>query len=388
MEYWLVKQIMNNQNKIVMRKLILIGILSLITGIGSTWSQTDCSSAIPVCNDNSYAGGSPGFGVQELNASNRGCLTANEHQSTWFGFSPQLTGTIQFSITPAAGPPTDYDFAIWGPFPPGTGCPITSTPIRCSYSAVTTATGLNGTALDVTEGAGGDGWVQQLVIGPAQVGQIYYLLVDNWTGNSNPFTLDWTLVPTNILDCTPPLPVQLLNFDAHAQGAENNVWWTTVSEYNSSHFIIEKSSDAVYYQELGRLSAAGNSNQTLEYSLIDPNPFPTTYYRIVQVDMNGDSKTYGPVVIENSKAGAFSVANVYPNPANESFFIDIYSKEAKPANVLIYDSYGHEIFSEVIQVEGLLQHEIQTTSWSSGIYIIKVGTDDDQAKEVRRVVIQ
>lgn len=370
-----------------MKKVLPISILVFCL-ISEIHAQQDCSTAIPVCSDASYAGGSPGPGVEELNATNQGCLLNGENQSTWFGFSPQLTGTIQFSISPAAGPATDYDFAIWGPFPPGTGCPITSSPLRCSYSDDTTPTGLNGTAVDWTEGWPGDGWVQQLTIGAGQIGMVYYLLVDNWSGNSNPFTLDWTLSPSNILDCTPPLPVQFLNFEATPMEDVNDVWWTTATEVNSSHFIIEKSSDAIHYSEIARKSAAGNSNSMLEYSIIDKNPYATTYYRIIQVDLNGDSKTYGPVVVNNENAAGLLVNKVFPNPAHESFFIDIYAKESIPVDIYVFDSFGKEVFSEMISVEGQVNHEINSSTWTSGVYIVKIVNEDLGMNEIRRMIKQ
>ncbi len=370
-----------------MKKLLLLTSLMTCFSIAVLQAQTNCSSAIPVCSDASFAGGSPGFGVQELNASNRGCLVANEHQSTWFGFSPQLTGTIQFLISPAAGPATDYDFAIWGPFPPGTGCPITSTPTRCSYSDNTTPTGLTATALDFTEDFTGDGFVNQLTIGVAQIGQVYFLLVDNWTGNSNPFTLDWTLAPVNILDCTPPLPVEMLTFEAYPNKKVNEIFWTTQTEVNSAYFMIEKSNDAVNYSELGRTTAAGNSNVLLDYSFVDESPYPVTYYRIKQVDKNGQSKTYGPMVVNNEQASGLAVENVYPNPASESFFVDIFAKEALPVDIFVYDSYGQLIHTEMVEVEGKVNHEIKSSTWPSGIYIIKMINDSYGLNEVRRVVI-
>jgi hypothetical protein len=241
--------------------------------------------------------------------------------------------------------------------------------------------------LDVSEPFSGDGWVQQLVIGAAQVGQVYFLLVDNWTGNSNPFTLDWTLAPVNILDCTPPLPVEMLNFEAYPNQQVNDIFWTTASEVNSDHFVIEKSNDAINYYELGRTTAAGNSNTMLDYSFVDQKPYAVTYYRIRQVDKNGQSKTYGPMVVNNENASGLSLENVYPNPANESFFVDVYSKEAVPVDIFVYDSYGKLVHTEMVEIEGKVNHEIQSSDWASGIYVIKMINESHGFNEVRRVII-
>lgn len=70
--------------------------------------------------------------TNELNASNRGCLTANEASSSfWFQVCFTSNGTFQFYIDPS-GNRNDFDFAIWNT----TTCPPTTAPIRCSWAAV------------------------------------------------------------------------------------------------------------------------------------------------------------------------------------------------------------------------------------------------------------
>jgi hypothetical protein len=42
--------------------------------------------------------------------------------------------------------------------------PPAAAPLRCSYSGLPGNTGLNNTALDFSEGAGGNGWVNRLSV--------------------------------------------------------------------------------------------------------------------------------------------------------------------------------------------------------------------------------
>ena len=76
---------------------------------------TNCLGATTICSDNTFSGNSSGFGTQELNSSNDGCLSG-EHQSSWYFFQATAAGTIEFTISPQNGT-DDYDFAIWGPYP-------------------------------------------------------------------------------------------------------------------------------------------------------------------------------------------------------------------------------------------------------------------------------
>ncbi len=362
------------------------GICATDPGAAGTSSQ-NCNGAIPICSDASFAGNSNGFDVQELGVANQGCLIGNEHQTTWFGFSPQLVGTIQLTISPTIGL-VDYDFAIWGPYPPGTGCPVTGAPLRCSFSAVTGPTGLLTGQGDVTEGAGGNSWVDPIVVGGAQIGQVYYLVVDNFTANTTPFTLDWTLSTPGMLDCTPPLPVELANFGGYPSGSVNHLNWSTTTEINSDHFIVEKSIDAQSFTEFTRIDGAGNSNSLLAYSSLDENPYATTYYRLKQVDLNGDFKYFGPIMITNNEVAEFVVQSIYPTPADHSFFINMFSKNESNIEIQIFDSFGKMVSSQASLIHGQNTIEIQSIEWSSGLYIVKIIDEKQQLISINKMMIE
>jgi hypothetical protein len=119
-------------------------------------------------------------------------------------------------------------------------------------------------AADLTEGAGGDQWLQNLTVG---VDQVYMLYVSNVSANSSSANI--TFSNTGILTCGFFLPVELLQFDAKAAEAHVDVLWTTVSETSSAWFNVQRSADGEHFTQIGRVNAAGNSVQTLDYSLKD-----------------------------------------------------------------------------------------------------------------------
>ncbi|MBK6830501.1 MAG: hypothetical protein IPG92_07060 [Flavobacteriales bacterium] len=165
---------------------------------------SDCLGAFEVCsNQNINLAPSSGGNVDDLTAVNRGCLLGGETQGAWFRFRASVAGNLAFSINVTGG--TDYDFAVWGPYSTAPTCiPLgpPGPPIRCSWSALPTSTGLNYTALDATEGAGGDAWVSDI---PVALGDQFLLYVDNWTNNSTIFNLVWNNQPPNLLDCSRPI---------------------------------------------------------------------------------------------------------------------------------------------------------------------------------------
>ncbi len=146
-------------------------------------AQTDCIGAFTLCSNASFNNNSNNIGCSsDLNSSNSGCLISFERQGTWYIFSPSIAGTLFFNISPT-NPLDDYDFAVWGPYPNGSNvntiCPVSNSPLRCSYSALTGNTGLGPfpvSMLDLTEGAAGDKWVRYLDV---FVGEVYLLYIDN-----------------------------------------------------------------------------------------------------------------------------------------------------------------------------------------------------------------
>ena len=100
-----------------------------------------------------------------------------------------------------------------------------------------------------------------------------------------------------------PLPVELSQFDGIPYPTFNNIKWSTESENNSSHFDLEGSNDGEYWGLITTKSAMGNSTTKTKYYYIDYNLEEIYYYRLVQYDFDGNSKTYGPIVIQKPISG-------------------------------------------------------------------------------------
>lgn len=96
------------------------------------------------------------------------------------------------------------------------------------------------------------------------------------------------------------LPVELLYFDGKNLGEYNLLEWSTASENNSSHFDILTSIDGYSWNSIGIITSAENSTSILNYSIIDDSPRSTiNYYKLTQYDLDGKSKEYGPISIDN-----------------------------------------------------------------------------------------
>jgi len=110
------------------------------------------------------------------------------------------------------------------------------------------------------------------------------------------------------------LPIELLYLKAESVSNNNIIKWSTASETNNSYFLLEKTDDGINYTQLARLSGAGNSNSQLYYEVTDYNlTTEISYYRLQQIDFNGDHVYYDLVSVENNmkRKTIIKVVNTY-----------------------------------------------------------------------------
>lgn len=278
----------------------------------------DCGAAELLCSNSSQTANSGGAGTQELNGTNQGCLST-EHQSSWYYLNIQTGGTLNLTIDPQNNS-DDYDFAIWGPFTAATAdanCPPITSPIRCSWSAKSDQTGLGPywgqtslfgcgflglspcygwiTPSDNSEGAGGDSWVSTLNV---NANEIYILLVDNFSNSGQPYNMSFG--GTSVLGCTPVvLPVELLYFEGDNYEVGNIVKWKTESETNSDYFKLEWTStpENENWVTINKQETYGPGNYGFVHNSFTRDAI--NYYRLSQVDNNGEEKYYDPIAINN-----------------------------------------------------------------------------------------
>lgn len=262
----------------------------------------DCEGALMVCNDNTFNGDAVDNGdVFEINASNSECDMVDENQSTWFYVNIGTGGTLEMTIDPTNGT-DDYDWAIWGPYTSSTAaanCPPIEPPIRCNTSANTPQTGMNTSASNNYEYPGWSTYEWSNPIN-ASAGDVYIMMIDNWSASGSPFTLNWG--GTAGLSCTSVvLPIELMDFNGENNGNQNLLYWSTQSEKNNDYFIIEYSPTGVDWTTVDVISGAGSTTIHQNYSTTHRDyEKGINYYRLSQVDFNGDIAKHKVISIDNS----------------------------------------------------------------------------------------
>ena len=175
---------------------------------------------------------------------------------------------------------------------------------------------------------------------------------------------------------TIPLPVELLGFYGFEDQGINYLNWETASEVNSDHFDLERSRSGNDFYAIRQLDGAGTTSQKNNYSAIDQKPYyPVTYYRVKQVDKNGDF-TYTPTIaIQQDNEEPLTVHQVYPNPTKEKLFIEFSLEKAELVTVTITDLAGKSV--QTVSMEGATTNvvEISSRQWLPGMYLVRLATE-------------
>ncbi len=169
-----------------------------------TGPEQDCDNAINICSSsyteiNSYTGSGSS---QELSGS---CLLGNETNSVWYVFTVQdISGgnDLEFEIQTAA----DYDFALYDITSICCAGIPSAAPVRCNFSGTLGNTGLtsgSATTLPALAEAGGGSNVMAN-LNDVAVGQTFALVVDNWSGDNNGYTIDFSNSQATLFDGTTP----------------------------------------------------------------------------------------------------------------------------------------------------------------------------------------
>jgi hypothetical protein len=202
-------------------------------------------------------------------------------------------------------------------------------------------------------------------------------LIGSITSTSSPtaFNSFSTFALANRIGGSNVLPMKLLYFNAKPDNSQVDLSWSTATESNNDYFTVEKSRDGVSFDDLTRVRSAapnGTSSLPLYYSAVDPTPYTgTTWYRLRQTDLNGNSTYSNIVSVDFLKTNALSV---YPNPSTGIVYVDGLGNNQSMVNVEWFDLGGRLLLQQTAAITGGTTR--LTTHFNNGVYILKFTTAD------------
>lgn len=182
------------------------------------------------------------------------------------------------------------------------------------------------------------------------------------------------------------LPLKMGELTATRQRNKIQLNWETLSEQNTSHFIIERSADGNRFTTLGQVTARGNSESKSTYQYLDAQPLTATnFYRLKMTDLDG-AFTYSRVIAIKNEDG-LNTMQVFPNPATDVLQLQIPAGTKTTATISIVDMMGRTIRSNNIQlIEGNNASSIPVRELAPGNYQLIIAYDNE--KQVRSFIKQ
>ena len=180
----------------------------------------------------------------------------------------------------------------------------------------------------------------------------FYTKIGDVNGETYPFGL-----PVNF-----PLPIKLTTFSAEQyKERASKLNWSTSSEINSDFFGVERSEDGVNWSNIGRVRAAGNSNETLKYEYID-NSLPLNrskeqifYYRLKMTDLDGKYEYSDIRGVNFQRTATTTSISIYPNPSTDRINVDLSGMDLNNGDIVlsVFDMKGQQMIRKNIIGNGL-----------------------------------
>lgn len=188
-----------------------------------------------------------------------------------------------------------------------------------------------------------------------------------------------------------PLPVELTFFEAIlSEDGSVLLSWQTATEINNDYFEVQRINAAGEFETIGLVQGAGDSKDLIDYSFIDTKPyFGINYYRLKQVDFDGEFEYSELVVVVNEGYYDGLDVTVYPNPVmgDEVGLLIKTGDELSELQFTLMDASGRVINKGIkAPVLGTSSYEISTRNIGSGLFYVVV--IQGEHKQIVRVIVR
>ncbi|AZQ61421.1 T9SS type A sorting domain-containing protein [Flammeovirga pectinis] len=199
----------------------------------------------------------------------------------------------------------------------------------------------------------------------------------NHNGWNNPNNPHYHNVVTNVLNVPASvLPITLSTFTATMDDGFIDLDWVDEQEVNTSHFIIQRSTDGRNYTTISEeIQAAGNSNKEEVYAFTDedvPNE-SMIYYKLIEYDFDGKSEEWVRIVHQEGNS-AYNV-NIFPIPADTKLNVEVQNIDEEDGEMTIRLIHATDGLQYVLEGKDDFDNmEFNVSSVPPGVYIIEIFT--------------
>jgi HYR domain/Concanavalin A-like lectin/glucanases superfamily/Secretion system C-terminal sorting domain/PA14 domain len=176
-----------------------------------------------------------------------------------------------------------------------------------------------------------------------------------------------------------------LGLTAQKVGKTTDLRWLSNTGNTNDYFDVERSVDGVQFEQLfSQLDARTAAQELKNYNQVDNTPNEgDNFYRLKLVSRDG-SVRYSDV--QKVNFSSFGEVSLFPNPASQTFYVNLLSAYGKEAHMSLYNTQG-QLMSSRNAVGSNEAISWDATDLDSGVYLLKVEVAD-QRTQMLKVVIQ
>ncbi len=173
------------------------------------------------------------------------------------------------------------------------------------------------------------------------------------------------------------LPVSFSLFTANVNGINVETRWQTATELNTSHFIIQRSTDGGSFTDIGTVKAIGSGANG--YQFTDNKPTQgINYYRLKSVDKDGGF-SYSKIVSVQFTVNSNQLS-VFPNPSKDK--VTVLGNHI--ASVQVVDNLGRVL--KIVSFKDASNPVLTLAGMAAGVYHLRVQTTDGKVSGANLVV--
>lgn len=171
------------------------------------------------------------------------------------------------------------------------------------------------------------------------------------------------------------LPVEFVDLKIYEIDGSICVEWVVASETNNDYFIVERSVDGYSFIEVGVVDGSGTINEYKTYTFSDSIMFQNIiYYRIKQVDFNGNFEYFGPQSIKILNES--NVIQLFPNPGKNVIIVFCNKKIEPKIYINFYDVTGKKVKGYIIDgIDEGEKNTINIEDINKGVYLIYIKSE-------------
>ena len=201
----------------------------------------------------------------------------------------------------------------------------------------------------------------------------------------DPVNVDTIATPS--LTTAAVLPVSFTNFSVSPDDKRVKLQWTTATEQNNDHFVIERSTNGnTNWQLVTTVKGSGSTTQSHTYTVHDNTPLNgKNFYRIKQYDADGNWKESEIKLLTMQEVN--SLLTIFPNPVRGNINFTLSNYKGNLTTTLT-DLKGKIVHKEIISADANIgSYKLNLkNALAAGMYILQLKGEGLAASS--KVVVQ